>query len=229
MRTDGYNADYRDSYMERVRAGQDRADRAKESSGRQGQADKMKAGEEHQRADLVTETDKMRNGQDREKGFPVLKDEYIESKKSGRKVRGLYRLGQDEIGNPKVLYDEPEKGTKGRDVRQEEPAKRSDMRQAEEPAKRRDMRQAEEPAKEKDVRQGEEAAKKTEECRGSTDQVDREIERLREKKRQLRQQIEAAGGDEEKVKELERKLSQVEAELNRKDNDTYRRQNMTVS
>lgn len=63
-----------------------------------------------------------------------------------------------------------------------------------------------------------------EKCVGNTDQVDKEIRALKEKKKQLEQQIQAASGDESKVKELEKKLSQVESELSRKDNDTYRKQ-----
>ncbi len=50
------------------------------------------------------------------------------------------------------------------------------------------------------------------------------VSRLREKKR-LEQQIKAAAGEEEKVKEWKKKLAQVEEELSWKDNDTYRRQN----
>lgn len=62
-------------------------------------------------------------------------------------------------------------------------------------------------------------------CTTNTDQVDREIKKLKEQKQQLEQQIKAAAGDEEKVKELEKQLSRIEGELSQKDNDTYRRQN----
>ena len=72
------------------------------------------------------------------------------------------------------------------------------------------------------------ATGKAEECTTNTDAVDREIEKLKEEKRQLEQQIQAET-DDEKVKELEKKLAQVEAELNQKNNDTYRRQNAVVS
>jgi len=68
-----------------------------------------------------------------------------------------------------------------------------------------------------------------EKCTCNTDKVDREIEKLREKKQQLEQQIQSAAGDEGKVRELEKKLAQVESELSQKDNDTYRRQNAVVS
>ncbi len=109
---------------------------------------------------------------------PVLQDEYISRERSGREIRGIYRRGQDENGNPKILYDDP---------------------------------------------------KKTEEkCIGNTDSVDREIRGLKEKVKQLKQQIRAAGGDEKKVRELEQKLAQAEGELGRKDNDTYRKQHMDI-
>lgn len=66
-------------------------------------------------------------------------------------------------------------------------------------------------------------------CTTDTDKVDREIKKLKEQKQQLEQQITAASGDEETVKELEKKLSRVEGELSQKDNDTYRRQNAVIS
>lgn len=111
--------------------------------------------------------------------IPVPHDEYISSEKSGAKPSGLYRLGQDEDGKKKVVFDNPEK-----------------------------------PA---------------EKCTSNTDKVDREIEKLKEKKQQLEQQIQSAVGDESKIKELEKKLAQVESELSQKDNDGYRRQNASFS
>ena len=71
--------------------------------------------------------------------------------------------------------------------------------------------------------------KTAEKCTANTDQVDREIKKLKEKQQQLEQQIKSASGDEEKVRELEKKLAQVEMELGQKDNDTYRRQNASFS
>ena len=72
------------------------------------------------------------------------------------------------------------------------------------------------------------AGDKAERCTGSTDQVDREIKRLKKQKETLEQQINAQT-DEAKLKELERKLAQVERELAQKDNDTYRRQHTVFS
>lgn len=84
-------------------------------------------------------------------------------------------------------------------------------------------------AKAKDVQPKEEPAKKAEKCTTNTDNVDREIEKLKEEKKQLEQQIKAAAGDKEKVKVLEKKLAQIEGQLSQKDNDTYRRQNAVIS
>ena len=134
------------------------------------------------KAETVKETENQVNGN----SMPLPKDEYISSEKSGNKPSGLYRMGQDENGNPKILYDDPKKVQK------------------------------------------KSATGKAEECTTNTDAVDREIEKLKEEKRQLEQQIQAET-DDEKVKELEKKLAQVEAELNQKNNDTYRRQNAVVS
>lgn len=111
--------------------------------------------------------------------MPDSQDEYISSERSGAKPSGLYRVGQDENGKPKVFYEDPKKST--------------------------------------------------EKCTGNTDQVDREIEELKEKKKELEQQIRLASGDEKKVRELENRLAQVESELSQKDNDTYRRQHSTFS
>ena len=69
---------------------------------------------------------------------------------------------------------------------------------------------------------------KAERCTGNTDQVDREIKRLKQRKEALEQQI-SAQTDGVKLKELERKLAQIERELTQKDNDTYRRQHTVFS
>ena len=158
--------DYKNEYLDRVQTGQDK----------------------------VKEASQDQRGEDKNEGIPVPKDEYISSEKSGSKPSGLYRLGQDENGNPKVMYDDPKRV-----------------------------------AKAKDVQPKEEPAKQAEKCTTNTDNVDREIEKLKEEKKQLEQQIKAAAGDKEKVKVLEKKLAQIEGQLSQKDKDTYRRQNAVIS
>lgn len=144
--------------------------------------------------DKVKRTSQEQRAEDKREGVPILKDEYISSEKSGSKPSGLYRLWQDENGTPKVMYDDPKRA-----------------------------------AKAKDVQPKEEPAKQAEKCTTNTDNVDREIEKLKEEKKQLEQQIKAAAGDKEKAKVLEKKLAQIEGQLSQKDNDTYRRQNAVIS
>lgn len=69
---------------------------------------------------------------------------------------------------------------------------------------------------------------KDEICRGSTDKVDREIEKLKRKKEELEASLNTET-DETRKKELESKLAQVERELRQKDNDAYRRQRSVFS
>lgn len=62
----------------------------------------------------------------------------------------------------------------------------------------------------------------------NTSKVDREIEKLKKKKEYLEQQL-ITETDEAKRKDLERRLTQVEQELEQKDSDTYRRQHSTFT
>ncbi|MBQ8411353.1 MAG: hypothetical protein IJX15_06475, partial [Ruminiclostridium sp.] len=96
---------------------------------------------------------------------------------------------QDEDGNPKVIYDAPDKSEKQINGLPTD---------------------------------------KAEKCTTNTDKVDREIEKLKEKKRQIEQQIQSET-DENKRQALEKQLAQVEAELSQKNNDAYRRKNAVVS
>lgn len=61
-----------------------------------------------------------------------------------------------------------------------------------------------------------------ERCAGSTDEVDREIEKLKKKKEDLERRL-STETDEARIKDLERRLAQTERELREKDNDAYRR------
>ncbi len=70
--------------------------------------------------------------------------------------------------------------------------------------------------------------KQAESCTASTDNADREIEKLKTKQEKLERQIQSET-DGAKIKELEQELSRVERELSRKDNDAYRRQHAVFS
>ena len=65
---------------------------------------------------------------------------------------------------------------------------------------------------------------KTEQTTVDTDQVDREIERLKQKKQALEQQLRTAQNEQQR-EALERELQMIESALSFKDNDTYRKQN----
>ena len=132
---------------------------------------------------------------------PQLQDAYISSEEEGQKPTGLYRVEQDEKGNRKIVFDDPKKA--GRTEESEEPKKASRGEEKEEP--------------------------KEEICVGNTNGVDREIQKLKEKKQQLEQQIQSASGDERKTRKLQKKLAQIEQELSQKDTETYRRQHTVFS
>ena len=76
MEISGNYKDYKNEYLERAQTEQD----------------KVKRTSQEQRAE------------DKSEGVPIPKDEYISSEKSGSKPSGLYRLGQDENGNPKIEF-----------------------------------------------------------------------------------------------------------------------------
>lgn len=136
-------------------------------------------------------------------------DEYVPEEK--REPSGLYRLGRDEDGRPKVYFDDPERGAGAPDKQGENPDADNPERDegADSPVKGA-------------------SGKKSETCTGSTDKVDREIEKLKKKREELTRQINAET-DETRTEELERKLAQVESELRQKDNDAYRRQHTVFS
>lgn len=156
-------------------------------------SEQMKEKQELQRAREERKGDNGANAVKEAGRMSEPQDEYISSEKSGVRPTGLYRVGQDEKGNKRIFFDNPDK-SRSVDERKQPKAN------------------------------GEEG-KAVEECTGNTDQVEREIRKLKEEKQKLEQQLRSVSGDEEKARELEKKLAQVESELSRKDNDTYRRQN----
>ncbi len=168
-------------------------------------AERVKEKQAVRRAEKAKEAEKTAEEKDAGK-LSEPRDEYISSEKSGQKPTGLYRVGRDENGNRKIFFDAPKAGhANGKDDRSEKS----------------------EDGKVPKVG-GDSQGKPAEKCVTNTDKVDREIKKLKEKKQQLKQQIQSASGDERKIRELEKKLAQVENELSQKDNDTYRRQNASV-
>lgn len=62
-----------------------------------------------------------------------------------------------------------------------------------------------------------------------TDNVDQEIEHLEKQRDTLKKELEQAADDPQRQAELNRRLSQVEAELDLKNTDAYRRQHADYS
>lgn len=145
---------------------------------------------------------------------PVM-DEYIPGK---RMPSGLYRMGKDEDGRPKICFDSLEH----KEGVPENPEAVPNLQTPEEEAPN-----AENPRQDKEAKSSE-GGKKEERCIANTDKVDREIEKLRKKQQELEQRL-GSEADESKIKNLKSQLNQVERELSRKDNDTYRRQHTQFS
>ena len=68
---------------------------------------------------------------------------------------------------------------------------------------------------------------KSESCTTNTDNVDREIQQLKEQAHQLSRCINSAEGKERE--HLEKQLKSIQSELLQKDNDNYRRQHAVIS
>lgn len=66
------------------------------------------------------------------------------------------------------------------------------------------------------------SAEKSESCTANTDQVDREIKRLKQKEAEIEKKL-GAEKDEARKKQLAKELANVKRELQMKDNDAYRR------
>ncbi len=155
-------------------------------------------------ADVKEPSNVQRSG-DKIQGRPITPamDEYIPEEK--QEPTGRYWLDRDEEGRTKVYFDSPERAA-------DAPEKQDVLPDADNPTQGRGT-----DGPEKKV-----SDKKAESCTGSTDKVDREIEKLKKKQEELERQINSET-DDAKIKELERKLAQVESELRQKDNDAYRR------
>lgn len=129
-------------------------------------------------------------------------DEYIPE--APQEASGRYWPGRDENGRPRICFDG------------QPPAADSPQKGDRRPEAPQEKNGAKEPAP------------KEERCAGSTDQVDREIRRLKREKAELERQI-AAEPREDKRRSLEKQLDQVEAQLRQKDNDAYRKRHTKFS
>lgn len=135
-------------------------------------------------------------------------DEYVPSEK--REPSGLYRLGSDGDGRPKIYFDDPERAADAPQAPDSAPVGGPERDQGAEASEEKSP------------------GKKTERCTGDTGRADREIERLKKKRAELERRL-SGETDQVKIRELERKLAQVESELRQKDNDAYRRRHTVFS
>lgn len=140
-------------------------------------------------------------------------DEYVPEEP--REPYGRYWPGKDEAGQPKICFDGPsgEAKPKAAESAPAAPEENADPEKGGGPEK---------PPEKKG------RPEKEERCVTNTDQVDREIERLKKRQEALKQRIRAEP-DEARARDLERQLAQVERELSQKDNDAYRRQHSTYT
>lgn len=155
--------------------------------------------------DNVKEPPKVQRPEDdsKERLLKPVTDEYIPEKKED--PAGRYWLGKDQDGKPKIYFDNPEQ--------------KADSPQA---AGSEEGRKAAGP----EPKVSEDKDEKT--CTANTDKVDREIEKLKKKQKELKSQLNSET-DETKIEALKKQLAQVENELRQKDNDTYRRQHTEFS
>lgn len=149
---------------------------------------------------------KENKGKEENGKIPVPEDKYIRSE-DDVKASGLYYLGKDKNGSPKIFFNKWEKTDN-----------------AKYPDSREEAGAAPEIAKKK-----EKTEDKEEILTGNTNKPDQEIKKLKNKKKQLKQKISQASGDEKKLKELKQQLAQVESQLVLKDNDTYRKDQSSFS
>lgn len=139
------------------------------------------------------------------------RDEYVPEGEKKREPYGRYWLGKDQDGSLKVCFDDPE----AKDAASPASPEAAAPPKAEEPEKDEEPGAPGKPAP--PGRSGEE-----EKCTADTDEVDRELKRLREKREELARRLSSETGG-ERARALERKLAQVEGDLAQKDNDAYRR------
>ncbi len=120
------------------------------------------------------------------------RDEYVPEEP--RKAAGLYRLGRDEDGERRIIFDAPvDAGVNPADG----PEKTSPNKSEEKEAKT---------------------------CIGSTDKVDREISKLKAKLAGLEKKLSQSKDNPMEQAELEKQITEIENELRVKDTDSYRRQ-----
>ncbi|MDE7218099.1 MAG: hypothetical protein K2O45_00510 [Oscillospiraceae bacterium] len=168
-------------------------------------------------AEKVLGAPKVQKPEEETQGRPLkpVMDEYVPEEP--QEPSGRYWMGKDEDGQPKIYFDDPERAADAPKGTEAAPnAKKPDA----------DIPKAEDPEQDKGAKGPEKKGGEKEKC--DTGKVDREIEKLKKKQKELEQRLNTET-DETKIKELERQLAQVERELKQKDSDAYRKQHSTFT
>lgn len=147
-----------------------------------------------------------KNAENVPKAAAKLRDEYVKGGDEDKSI-GIYYIGRSDDGNPEIKFDDPQ---------------RADAKNKESEKAKPESNSHEEKEPEKAEPDKSEPKKKSESCTANTDKVDKEIERLKEKQKQIEQKLRAED-DEEKAEQLKKQLDSVNRELSRKDCDSYRR------
>lgn len=163
-------------------------------------------------AGKAADPSKIRRTEESAGSRPPLRDEYIPEER--QEPIGRYWKERDEEGRTKICFDNPERAAAIPKQQNEAPGPQEGAQNGDEA-----------PRASKGPEKG---GKKEERWAGNTDRVDREIESLKRKLRELEQRL-GAETDEVRAKDLKRQLDQVERELRQKDNDTYRKAHSTFT
>lgn len=162
------------------------------------------------------------------------KDSYLRGGFSPSKATGVYSLGKDEDGNPKILFKKPDAPTRA-PLSDENGAKRSDETEKEtspaKPSDEEDQRDVAPDEKEEDEKSKKASDDKKTVRIGTVDtgKVDAEIQKLKQEKQRIAQALRQAAGDGQGQEALQKRLEAVDSELRVKDTDAYRKQNAEYS
>lgn len=161
-----------------------------------------------------------------------IKDEYLPEEK--QEPSGRYWMEKTENGRPKIYFDDAEKANRSPKTdkanKTANPDKTDNPNKINNPDKADNPDKTDAPDSEKKSGGAKKSPQKPEPeiCKGNNDKAEREIKKLKEKKKTLEQQIQAET-DEVKAQKLEQELKQVENELRQKDNNSYLRQHTTFT
>ena len=155
----------------------------------------------------------------------VSHDEFIKSSDKPEASAGIYRYEMDENGKQVIVFDSPDKTQNSEVAEADEGQKNDDVQPTE--AESPDTQSAK-PAKPDGPKKSGGSNGGTK-CTVNTDKVDAEIKKLKEEKKQIEQKLKNFHGSEEKRKELETRLSEIDTEISIKDSDSYRKQNASTT